>query len=203
MPIDFESVRRAFYGPPLASPPDHRPTQEELLAEHERTRLQSRVDLGLDPVADGVGDHGSLVGGPGKPLTVIHRSLDRLTRIEPVPLEWFDYPEARRAWQGPVEEECEFLRGLIGRHLAGFRNRPTASELSSWLRSPDRFPRKKAALYDIFEAIRPPERPRLLSKGHLSVFEIARAIILSESRAPGTIRWLHQFAVDPGPDCQR
>lgn len=197
MPLDFKAIRKAFHGPPRARPPDHLPTREELLAEHERIRVECRLEVGLDPSADGVGEHGSLIGGAGKPLTVVHRPVEHLLRIEPVPLEWFDYPEARRAWQGPVEQEIDFLNGLINRHLAGFPNRPTAAELSSWLRSPDCRPRKRAALYNIFETIRPVERPRLLSKGHFSVYEIARAIILAESRAPGTVRWLHQFAVDP------
>ena len=96
-----------------------------------------------------------------------------------------------------MEQELGFLNGLINRHLAGFPNRPTAAELASWLRSADCQPRKKAALYNIFETILSIERPRLLSKGHFSVYEIARAVILAESRAPGTVRWLHQFAVNP------
>ena len=97
MPLDFEAIRKAFYGPPRAHPPDRLPTREELLAEHERIRLECRLELGLDPAADGVGEYGSLIGGAGKPLTVIHRSVERLLRIEPMPLEWFDYPKARRA----------------------------------------------------------------------------------------------------------
>ncbi len=197
MALDFEAVRRAFYGPPLASPPDHLPTQEELLAEHERIRLRCRIDLGLDPASEGVGEHGSLIGGPGKPLTILHRPVERLLRLEPMPLEWFDYAQAQRAWHGPVEEEIEFLQELIGAHLAGFPNRPTAAEFSRWLRSSARCPRKEMAFYNVFETIWPAELPRLLSRAHLSVYEIARAIIVSEARAPDTIRWLHQFAVDP------
>ena len=203
MPLDFEAIRKAFYGPPRARPPDRLPTREELLAENERIRLERRLELGLDPAPDGVGEYGSLIGGAGKPLTVIHRSVERLLRIEPMPLNWFDYPEARRAWQGRVEQELEFLNGLINRHLAGFLNRPTAAELASWLRSPDCHPRMQAALYNIFETILPIERPRLLSKGHFSVYEIARAVIMAESRAPGTVRWLHQFAVDPKQNSHR
>jgi len=37
----------------------------------------------------------------------------------------------------------------------------------------------------------------LLSKGHFSVYEVARVIIHSEARSPELIAWLHQFAVDP------
>ena len=197
MALDFDAVRRAFHGPPLASPPDHLPTQEELLAEHERIRVRCRLDLALDPVAAGVGEHGSLIGGPAKPLTIIHRPVERLLRLEPMPLEWFDYPEARRAWSGPVENEIDFLDRLISAHLGGFPNRPTAEEFSRWLRSPARSSRKEMAFYNVFETIWPIDLPRLLSRVHLSVYEVARAIIVSEARAPETIRWLHQFAVNP------
>ncbi|MDE0101160.1 MAG: hypothetical protein OXN89_02165 [Bryobacterales bacterium] len=197
MPIDFDAVREAYFGPPLASPPDHLPTTEELLAERERIRMRCTLDLGLDPVAEGVGEHGSLIGGLGKPLTIVGRPAGRLLRVEPMPLEWFDYPQARQAWHGPVKDEAEFLAGLICRHLAGFAGRPTPPELAVWLRSSDQSRRKRAALYNIFETIRPSERPQLLSKAHLSVYEVARAVHLSGSRAPGTVRWLHQFALEP------
>ena len=159
MPTDFDAVRKAYFGPPLASPPDHLPTTEELLAERERIRMRCTLDLGLDPVAEGVGEHGSLIGGLGKPLTIVGRPAARLLRVEPMPLEWFDYPRARKAWRGPVEDEAEFLAGLICRHLAGFAARPTPLELADWLRSSDQFPLKRAALYNIFEAIQPSERP--------------------------------------------
>ena len=197
MALDFDALRRAFHGPPLASPPDHLPTQEELLAEHERIRVRCRLDLGLDPVAEGVGEHGSLIGGLAKPLTIIHRPVERLLRLEPMPLEWFDYPEARRVWRGQGQDEIGFLERLISMYLAGFPNRPTAEEFSRWLRSPARNPRKEMALYNVFETIRPIDLSRLLGRAHLSVYEIARAIIVSEARAPETIRWLHQFAVSP------
>ena len=209
MPIDYNAVRKAFYGPPMASPPDHLPTQEEVLAEHQRIALQCSIDFGLDPVAYAVGEHGSLIGGPGKPLTVIARPVERLLRLEPMPLEWFDYPQARRAWLGTADEETafheqiEFLEEVIHRHLAGFPNPPTALELASWLRSPASFPPRKAALYNIFENIASGECARLLSRGHFSVYEVARGIIFSEARAPDTVRWLHQFAVDPRLDSVR
>lgn len=67
MPIDFDAVRAAYSDRPLSSPPDHLPATEEVLAEHGRVRLQCRLDLDLDPAADGVGEYGSLVGGAKSP----------------------------------------------------------------------------------------------------------------------------------------
>ena len=206
MPIDYSAVRKAFFGPSLESPPDHLPTKEEVLAEHQRICLQCTAELGLDPADRAIGEHGSLIGGPGKPLTVIARPVEWLLRLEPMPLDWFDYPEARRAWSGSADEktasreQIEFLEEVIHCHLAGFPNPPTATELSSWIRSPASFPPGTAALYNIFENISPGQCARLLSRGHFSVYEVARVIILSGARAPALIAWLHQFAVDPKRD---
>lgn len=115
-----------------------------------------------------------------------------------MPLAWFDYPRARSAWPGPLERETAFLDGLIARYLAGFANRPTSAELAAWLRGREAFPGKRAALCSIFETICPAERPKLLSEAHLSVYQVAHSILVSGLHAPGTIRWLHQFAVEPG-----
>ncbi len=203
MPINYYAVRKAFYGPPLASPPDRLPTQEEVLAEHQRISMQCTIEMGLDPATRAIGEHGSLIGGPGKPLTVIARPVERLLRLEPMPLEWFDYPQARRAWRGSADddtadrERIEFLQEVIHSHLAGFPSPPTATELSSWICSPASSTPKTAALYNIFENISSGQCARLLSRGHFSVYEVARIIILSGARAPEVIAWLHQFAVDP------
>jgi len=203
MPINYYAVRKAFYGPPLASPPDRLPTQEEVLAEHQRISMQCTIEMGLDPATRAIGEHGSLIGGPSKPLTVIARPVERLLRLEPMPLEWFDYPQARRAWRGRVDddtagrERIEFLQEVIHSHLAGFPSPPTATELSSWIGSPASSPPRTAALYNIFENISSGQCARMLSRGHFSVYEVARIIILSGARAPEVIAWLHQFAVDP------
>ena len=203
MPINYYAVRKAFYGPPLASPPDRLPTQEEVLAEHQRISMQCTIEMGLDPATRAIGEHGSLIGGPGKPLTVIARPVERLLRLEPMPLEWFDYPQARRAWRGRADDDTagrdriEFLQEVIHSHLAGFPDPPTATELSSWICSPASFPPKTAALYNIFENISSGQCARMLSRGHFCVYEVARIVILSEARAPEVIAWLHQFAVDP------
>ena len=215
MPIDFDAVRKAFYGPPLPSPLQQLPTREEILAEHQRICLQVTRELGVDPSPAAIGEHGSLIGGIGRPLTVIARPIGKLLRLGPMPLEWFDHPRARRTWNGGVDdsaafrERIEFLEQVIRSHLAGFPNPPTASELASWIECPVSLPRGAGALYNIFENISPGQCARMLSKGHFSVYEVARVIIHSEARSPELIAWLHQFAVDPkqknldDPDARR
>ena len=203
MPIDFDAVRKAFHGPPLPSPPDHLPTREEVLAEHQRICLLVNLEHGVDPAVHAVGEHGSLIGGPGNPLTLLGRPVECLLRLEPMPLEWFDYPEARTVWFRPAEEAVtvrernEFLEEVIAIQLAGYPNRPTARELAAWIRSPASSSLRIGALYNIFETIRRGHCAQMLSRDHCSLYEVARIIILSEARAPELISWLHQFAVDP------
>ncbi len=120
-----------------------------------------------------------------------------------MPLEWFDYPEARTVWFQPAKEDTtrreriEFLEEVIAIHLAGYPDRPTGHELALWLRSPDSSSPRIGALYNIFETIRPGHCAQMLSRGHFTLYEVARTIILSGARAPELIAWLHQFAVGP------
>ena len=65
--IDFEAVRHAYRSPP--PPNDHVPTIEERIAAYEHQRVRQAQELGLDPRVEGLGEHGSLIGGPGKPPT--------------------------------------------------------------------------------------------------------------------------------------
>ena len=203
MPIDYDAVRTAFYGPPLASPPDHLPTLEEVLAEHQRVRVQCTTDLGIDTPTPGLGESGSLIGGPGRPLTLIPRPVEWLLRLEPMPLEWFDYPEARRAWCVPADEETairertEYLEEVIHCNLAGYPDRPSPSELAAWILAPESVPPRPGAVYEIFENMHVGQCAQMLGRGQFSVFQVARIIILSGARAPELISWLHQFAVAP------
>ncbi len=203
MPINLERVREAFYGPRLAIPLDHRPTAEEVLAEHEHVAIESMLSLGLDPARAGLGEHGSLIGGPGKPLRVVGRPIHRLLRLPPLPLEWFDYPEARCHWtpRGSARDadrrQAELLKSLVQRHLAGFPVRPEPATLRAWIQSPETSSPNRPALYNIFENISMMECMQLLDQGRFSVYEVARAITFSEAGAPDLIQWLHQFAWDP------
>ena len=65
--IDFQAVRRAYHSPP--PPGDHVPTVEERIAAYERQRMADAIRRGIDPRAAAIGEHGSLIGGPGKPPT--------------------------------------------------------------------------------------------------------------------------------------
>lgn len=66
--LDFAKVR-AFYFDPPADDPARIPSREELYARFERERFEHCLVRGGDPEAEGLGPHGSLIGGANKPLT--------------------------------------------------------------------------------------------------------------------------------------
>ena len=197
MGLDLKAVRSAYWGSSLASPPDHIPSKEELVGHDERELVRLYRESGLDPRVAGAGEHGSLIGGPDKPLSVFSVRPEYAVQIEPMPMEWFSYPGAMRAVAGPVEDELAFLAMLIGSHLAGVPGRPTPETLSRWLRSATRTDEKEFVYYHIFGNLGSNQYWALLGEAHLSIHEIARAIHISRVRSCRLIYWLHQFARDP------
>ena len=205
MPIDFDAVRKAFHGPPLPSPPDHLPTREEVLAEHQRICLQVDLEYGVDPAVHAVGEHGSLIGGPGKPLTFLGRPVECLLRLEPMPLEWFDFPEARTVWFQPRRRGHDHSgahRVSRGSHChPSSPATPTGQRPASSLPgfgSPASSSPRIGALYNIFETILAPVTAHKCSAADISPCTRSPASSSSRKRGPPElISWLHQFAVDP------
>ena len=74
--IDFDLVRAYYFDPP---PPDalRVPSDEELIARYERRRFERCILRLGDPVAEGLGPHGSMIGGPGKPITIHYERAER------------------------------------------------------------------------------------------------------------------------------
>lgn len=205
MALDREAIRRAYFAPPREGPPDHIPTDEELIAAHERRMFELCLAQGGDPVAEGLGEHGSIVGGPDKPARILTRSPDApefMVPIEPMPLTWFDYPEAHRSGLDPdlpssASRGHPLLRGLLHAHAAGIANRPTPAALARSLRAETVTEDEAADLYNIFGCMDPTDFCRFLWDEGLSLYEYARAIHHSGVRRNHLVRWLHLFAVDP------
>ena len=60
--VDIERVREFCFNPP----PDDEPrfsTAEECYARNERSRVENCLDHDRDPKGEGLGEHGSLIGG--------------------------------------------------------------------------------------------------------------------------------------------
>lgn len=193
--IDFKAVRDAYRYPP--PPNDHVPTVEERIAAFERQRFRQAEERGLDTQAEGLGEHGSLVGGPGKPPTRFEggRRAEDMVRMPPMPLPWFDHDNAH--YRPPCLDPYKYLDALSADHLAGYQPRPDGQTLRRLLRA-DNLTEQEAHLVEQFLArLRMTETASLLSRAGLTIHEIARAMHLSGSTTPAKTHWINQFATCP------
>lgn len=197
--LDLAKVRHAYRHPP-PDDPKRALTREELYARYERRRVDGCLRRGGDPRREGLGEHGSLIGGPGKPLTAFGVQPERAGRLQPLPLAWFDYPRARFASPPPggTDKAHDFFAALAADHLAGMPDRPSGARLARTFRSVRLEGREWSQLWHIFACIRIWDLKRLLSRGGLSVYEVARAIHLSDTCRAEVVTWINQFAVPPG-----
>ena len=192
--IDFGAVRRAYYAPPSD---DHVPSVEERIAAFERWRVEQARRRGIDPGAQGLGEHGSLIGGPGKPPTRFEggRPPEDMVRMLPMPLAWFAHDGAKH--RARCTDPCGHLDALSADHLAGCSPRPDGRRLRRLLRA-ERLAPSEAHLVEQFLArLRMVEMASLLCCGGLTIYEIARAMHLSGSTTPAKTHWINQFAAPP------
>ena len=196
--LDLAKVRHAYFHPG-PDEPERALTREELYARYALRRVEGCLRRGGDPRREHLGVHGSLIGGPGKPLTVFGVRPERAGRRQPLPLAWFDYPRARSSSQPPggTEEAHAFFAALAADHLAGMPERPSGAQLARTLRSSELKGREWSQLWHVFACIRIWDLKRLLSRGGLSIYEIARAIHLSDACRAEVVTWINQFAVPP------
>lgn len=203
MAIDLDALRRAYFASEeRKGPPDHIPTREELYALYEQRAVAACLAVGRDPVTEGLGEHGSLIGGPDKPLRVLPAEPEDCVPIEPMPLAWFSYPQAfvpkcDDSLPDPEEQGHPVLKMLCGAYFAGVPQRPIPARLARMLRAEELDDAEAFVLGQLFAAIFPAELALLLSRERLTVHELARAIHLSGTRRAQVVRWLHQFAVRP------
>ena len=198
--IDFEAVRRAYHSPP--APGDHVPTVEERIGAYERQRMADARARNLDPEAEAIGEHGSLIGGPGKPTTFFQggRRAEDMVRMRPMPLPWFDHENAHL--RSPCEAPHAYLDVLSADHLAGCHPRPDGRTLRRLLRAESLTGPEAALVEDFLARLRMIELAYLLSRCGLTVYEIARAMLLSGSRTPAKTHWINQFATRPWEEAQ-
>ena len=161
--LDLAKVRRAYFDPP-ADDPGRALTREELYARYERRRVEGCLLRGRDPRREGLGEHGSLMGGPDKPLTAFGVRPERAGRLQPLPLAWFDYPRARFASPPPgrTEEAHDFFAALAADHLAGMPERPSGARLARTFRSTELKGREWSQVWHVLACIRIWDLKRLL-----------------------------------------
>ena len=219
--IDYNLVRIYYHHPP-PSHPERLPSDEELLARYERRRYDDCILRGGDPRAEGLGPHGSMIGGPGKPTTVFHTHPTRTTLLDPLPLAWWDYPRAKLRILPPGGHPAAhaYLAGLAGAHLAGVLNRPSGARLdlpippTQLLRSPHPPDSDIDILRHLFGAIAAPcdqfhlrpSRRRMIQAapsgpepgGDLTLRDgTPRALHATRIRRPDLVRWINRFARPP------
>lgn len=198
--LDVAKIRRLYFNPPPADP-ERLPSREELYAREERRAVERCVLSGGDPREVGLGEHGSLIGGPGKPPRRFTWDPEFAPRSRtPLPLTWFDTPRARSrpAQASTADEVRAFFAHLSGGHLAGMQNRPTGAELARLFRSPRLTSVERDQVWHVFACIRLGDLPGLLTRGGMSLYEVARAIHLCKTLRPHVIAWINQFGARPG-----
>ena len=196
--LDFDQVRACYFDPPPYDP-ERIPSREELTARLERDRVEDCLLRLGDPVAEGLGPHGSLIGGGGKPLTVHHVRPEVHAKLRPLPLTWFDHPRrhTRTLPPGGLEEAHLFFRSLSHAHLAGHAHRPSGPLLRRYFCSPALSGIPSSLVWHVLACVRGFDLNRLLAYGGLTIYEIARAIHLSGIRRASVTHWINQFAIRP------
>lgn len=199
--IDFDLVRAYYFDPPDPDPL-RTPSDEELIAAYERRRYESCILRLGDPVAEGLGPHGSMIGGPGKPITIHAQRAERTTPLDPLPLSWWDYPRAklRILPLGGERAAASYLRDLSRAHLAGVSNRPSAARLASMFHSASLSPEDRYLLAQLFAGLPAPRFKGLRTLGGISLYEMARALHVTGNRCNAFVRWINQFAIRPEPE---
>ena len=195
--LDIAKIRELYFNPP-ADDPERLPSREELYAREERRAVERCLLSGGDPREEGLGEHGSLIGGPGKPLRRFTWDPEFAPRSRtPLPIPWFGHPRARLRPSTPSDDVRRFFAHLSGGHLAGMPDRPTGTELARLFRSPCLTPVERDQVWHVFACIDLWDLPGLLSAGGMSVYDVARAIHLSQTLRPHVIAWLNLFGVPP------
>lgn len=190
---------RAFYHEPPPHDPERIPSREELYARYERDRFECCLLRGGDPEAEGLGPHGSLIGGRSKPLTLFHGFPELRARIHPLPLAWFDHPRAHAPIipAGGVRDANRFFHALSCAYLAGMPDRPSGPLLRRHFQSADLSRLPRSHVWHVLVCIQSFDLHRLIPRGGVSLYEVARAIHITGIRRGTVVSWINQFAVRP------
>lgn len=185
--LDLRQVR-AFYRDPPPHDPERIPSREELYARYERDRFERCLLRGGDPEAEGLGPHGSLIGGRSKPLTLFHGFPELRAKLHPLPLSWFDHPRGHSPIirPGGIREANAFFHALSCAYLAGMPDRPSGPLLRRHFQSAELSRQSRSPVWHVFACIRSFDLHRLIPRGGVSLYEVARAIHITAVRR-GTI----------------
>ena len=201
MAVDIEAVRFAYFNPPPEDVFYGVPTIEEQLAEAERRLVRLCIEDGGDPVAEALGEHGSLIGGPDKPLRLLidhARPLEEYARPRLAPPAWFDHPQGK-ATSGLHDPEHMRLRMAIASHMAGtpHQSRPTPEQLLESLTAAEPDAMQRFWLHSAISCTSVCELRSIMVHEGISRHDLVRAVHAAGAVRHALARWLNQFAVRP------
>ena len=199
--IDRAALREAYFNPPPAGEFRDIPTREEYMAEAERWFVNLCLERGGDPKAEGLGEHGALIGGPGKPVRFhvnLSRRFHHYAKPRLAPLSWFDRP-AVRTGNGRQDPSHVWIYGLITSYMAGVpkESRPSAQQLYDALHKKQPDDLERFWLYSALSCITMLELRRTMHAEGLSIRTVVGALHASGVLRHDQCRWANQFAEKP------
>ena len=201
MGIDLERVRKAYHeGPP---PPGFNgiPTREQRIAESERTLVRYCEEAGRDPKEEGLGVHGSLIGGPGKPIRVHSNSSRRFENFcRPVlaPVAWFMHEGGCRT-SGRSDNRHIRLGKAIASYMAGMprESRPSGAELHAAFLMETPGELERYWLHSVLSCASVRELRNIVYYEGLPLYALVRAAHVTGAVSHRLCKWLNQFAEQP------
>jgi len=196
--LDVHAIRREFSclertGGRIRT--DRIPTREDIHARWH-WKMAGILD-GEQARRNGVGRHGFLAGGVGKPVIKPDEPpLEWRFAYDPMPLGWFDHP-AGRDILAPVDPRHLYLHHLAAKHLAGWADRPSGKDMYRYFTAGMADDGDRLMMRELLGDIRPENYPQLRRRDALSIWHIARAALDSRVRRGRLSSWLNGFALDP------
>ena len=201
MAIDLDAVRSAYRGETLGPDFNCVPSREERIAESERVFVRLCENSDQDPEAEGLGYHGALIGGHGKPTRVIvgnSRPFENYCRPRLAPEAWFRHRGDVQP-HGQKDVAHKHLSLAIASHLAGTPNesRPTPAELREAFLAEKPTEMERFWLYSILCCASVHELRKIIFFEGMPLHVVVRAIHSVGVLRHDLTNWLNQFANRP------
>ena len=130
---------------------------------------------------------------------MFHGLPEERAKLDPLPLSWFDHPRGhtRLIPPGGTGEAHTFFASLSGAYLAGMPDRPSGPQLRRYFRSPELAGPPWSQVWHVFACIHPFDLRRIVPRGAVSLYEVVRALHITNTRRAAVVTWFNQFAVRP------
>ena len=201
MAIDLEKVRSAYLNGPPSDDFTHVPSREERIAESEWVLVQLCLEAGKNPETEGLGEHGALIGGPGKPMRALignSRPFEHYCAPRLAPTSWFQHENGLRTSGINDPEHCS-LDSAIASYMAGTpqESRPTAAQLydAFWADCPSEL--ERFWLYSVLSCVSVAELRRIIYLEGLPLYAVVGALHQVGVLRHDLTNWLNQFASCP------